>query len=313
VRTLHARPVLTRQMIRDTILDPTFAFLANSNLAEAIELVKFTPIPLSLEELSKLWSVFFQTAYTLSIAYQASLVLIESEETPSAATPIRARNLYIVPFMQPVVERAMAQGGPDQPILADSVLVLRGTQLRGAVTRVRLAGAEVAPSDVSAAQISVSLSALPPGTLRAGVQGVQVVHHIPMGTPPTPHRGFESNVAAFVLRPTITALTVSNVQGSGNAPRAADLTVQVNPTIGSAQRVIVLLNSTADDAPAAYAFTAPARIADADAVTMPISGVRAGDYLVRVQIDGAESPLTVDTDPNSPTFNRYIGPLVTIP
>ncbi len=61
VRTLHARPVLTRQMIKKTIDDPAFAFLHNSNLAEAFETVKFTPVPLSLEELSKLWSVFFQT------------------------------------------------------------------------------------------------------------------------------------------------------------------------------------------------------------------------------------------------------------
>jgi hypothetical protein len=36
-------------------------------------------------------------------------------------------------------------------------------------------------------------------------------------------------------------------------------------------------------------------------------------YLVRVQIDGAESLLEVDTDSASPTFNHYIGPTVEIP
>jgi hypothetical protein len=41
--------------------------------------------------------------------------------------------------------------------------------------------------------------------------------------------------------------------------------------------------------------------------------VRAGEYLVRVQVDGAESPLVVDGDPTSPTFNQFLGPLVTIP
>src|SRR5207244_718340 len=43
VRALHARPILTREIIRQTIAKPTFAFLANSNLADAIDLVKLTP------------------------------------------------------------------------------------------------------------------------------------------------------------------------------------------------------------------------------------------------------------------------------
>jgi hypothetical protein len=313
VRTLHARPVLTRQMIRDTVGNPTFTFLANSDLADAVEMVKFTPMALSLEELSKLWSVFFQTPYILSVAYQGTVVLIEGAATPQAALPVRARNLYGVPFRQPIIDQVMAQAGPDQPILADSTLVIRGKQLQGAVTRLRIAGVEVTPPEVSDAQISLPLPSLPMGTLRAGVQGIQVLHQIPMGTPPLPHRGFESNLAAFVLRPAISAVNVANVQGSGDAPRATDLTVQLTPTLGAAQRVIVLLNAMADEAPAAYTFTASARIADANAVTIPISGVRAGAYVVRVQVDGAESPLIVDTDPNSPTFNRFIGPQVTIP
>jgi hypothetical protein len=40
----------------------------------------------------------------------------------------------------------------------------------------------------------------------------------------------------------------------------------------------------------------------------------AGTYLVRVQVDGAESLLTVRSDPNQPDPNdpRYIAPQVTI-
>ncbi len=45
--------------------------------AKYIEQVRLTPISLNLEELSKLWSVFFQVPYTLSVAYEASVVLIE--------------------------------------------------------------------------------------------------------------------------------------------------------------------------------------------------------------------------------------------
>jgi hypothetical protein len=318
VRTLHARPMLTRQMIRDTIINPSFPYLAPSNLADDIELVKFTPLPLSLEEFSKLWSIFFQITYTLSVAYQGTVVLIESDDTPQAVLPVRARNIDVVSFRQPVIEQVISQAGEDQPIVMDSTLVIRGRQLRGEVTQVRISGIEVtpAPEDVSDTQIILPLSlalkspplASPPLselTLRAGVQGIQVVH--------LPHRGVESNVAAFVLRPTITVINVSNVQGSGPAPRSADVNVHIEPTVGRSQRVVLLLNERMSEEPAAYTFVAPPRTADTDTVTIPISGVRVADYLVRVQVDGAESPLSVDTNPASPTFNQYIDPQVTIP
>jgi hypothetical protein len=313
VRTLHARPMLTRQMIRDTVVNPTFAFLAPSDLADAIELVKFTPLPLSLEELSKLWSVFFQTPYTLSVTYQGTLVCIDSVETPRPALPVQARNLYVVPFRQPVIEQVVSQAGADQPILLSSTLVIQGRQLQGEVTQVRLAGMEVAAQDVSDTHISLPLTAFPPGSLRAGVQGVQVTQPMLMGTPPTPHRGVESNVAAIVLRPTITGVNVANVQGGGTEPRSADIAVQVAPTIGRSQRVLVLLNEVAGATPAAYSFVAPSPAVDTNSSTIPISGVRAAEYFVRMQVDGAESVLTVDTDPNSPTFNQFIAPRVTIP
>ena len=71
VRDLHARPILSRQMILDAIASQQF--LSGSNLADAIEKVKFTPLVVSLEEMSKLWSVFFQTPYALSIANQGTV------------------------------------------------------------------------------------------------------------------------------------------------------------------------------------------------------------------------------------------------
>src|SRR5215212_6841842 len=209
VRMLHTQPVLTRQMIRDAIGDPNNTFLATSNLDEEVERIKLTPSSLSLEELSKLWSIFFQVPYTLSVVYQASVVLIEPEVQTQKALPVRERNVYTLPFRQPTIEQIMSQAGAERPILAGDQLILAGKQLRGEVTRVRIGGIEAEPQAVSDTQISVPL----PENLRAGLQGVQVVQYVQMGTPPTPHRGFESNVAAFILRPTIAA-TVSNVQGS---------------------------------------------------------------------------------------------------
>src|SRR6266702_8659206 len=95
VRTFHAQPFLTRDRIRNPIGGATFPFLATSNLADEVELVKFSPLHLSLEELSKIWSVFFQIPYTLSVAYQGTVVLIESDDIPQSALPVRDRKIYV--------------------------------------------------------------------------------------------------------------------------------------------------------------------------------------------------------------------------
>lgn len=88
-RDLHANPILTAKIIRDAVA--SWPVLAGSNLSQAQQQVKLTPLTLSLEELSKLWSVFFQTPYALSIAYHVSVVLIEAEDSVNPAPPVLQR------------------------------------------------------------------------------------------------------------------------------------------------------------------------------------------------------------------------------
>ena len=302
VSTLNARPVLSRQMIRDTIANPSFDFLARSNLAEEVELVKFMPAALTLEELSKLWSVFFQTPYTLSVAYQGTVVLIESEESHQVALPVRERKLYVAPFRQPVIDEVVSQAGPNESIVVGSTLVVRGKRLSSEITQVRIGGGEaIAPIALNDTEIRLPLTEPPlvAGSIRAGVQGVQVVHSMLLGTPPVPHRGVESNVSAFVLHPTITAVTASNPQAS--------VTLKLKPDVGKSQRVVLLLSEFGGSSPSAYSFTAPSRTIDTDSITIQISGVKTADYMVRVQIDGAESPLGTNA------VGQYDSPKVTIP
>jgi hypothetical protein len=293
IRTLHARPVLCRQTIRDTIANPAFSFLAASDLADDVELVKMTPLALTLEELSKLWAVFFQSPYVLSAAYQGTVVLIESEDTPQPGLPVLQRNVYSIPFRFPMVDEVVAQRGRGLKILADDMLVVTGKQLRGDVTLVVVDGVERVPSSVSDVTITLPV----PPDLRAGVHGLQVMQQIMIGTPPSAHRGVQSNVAALVLCPRITSTTATN----------ANVTLEVMPEVGAGQRISLLLNERTGVTPNAYTFFVPARSSDTATVEIPISGVKAGEYFVRVQVDGAESPLEMDA--GSPAF----GPLVVIP
>jgi hypothetical protein len=318
VRVLHERPVLARADIRAVVQAHTA--LAGSNLADQVELVRLTPQSLSLEELSKLWSVFFQTPYRISLAYEASVVLIEGRVRPSPALPVRSRNLRLFTLRAPWIERAESADGPLEPLLAGGTMVLRGANLRGEVTVVRFGEIEIEPEAETLADDRLQI--VLPEALTAGVRGVHVVHRLRMGDPDETRPAAESNVAAFVLRPRVLRnaadtdweISVAVTDGAGSQPRAGQVTVRLAPAVGRAQRVTLLLNEIeppSDRRPRAYAFDAPSRAQapeeTTDTIVFEFSGVLAGTYLVRLQVDGAESPLQENGD------GTFAEPRATVP
>ncbi len=342
MQLFHETPVLTRNAIRSALAPPTpvsggsglpasMRALFTSELAEQVEQIKITPEALNTEEISRMWTAF-NAHYRPSAAYQASVVLIESKQSTRSTLPVRARKVYAIPFVHPFIEEIKSQvqtGDPilsNQPILSGQNIVITGRELKSDFVRVRIGIIETAPANNNITGEQIIL-ALPP-TLKAGIQGVQVLHLRELGSPPALHRGVESNIAAFVLRPAIQSANVSNVQGAGLDPRSADVTVTVEPAIGDEQRVALLLNefipvtsppvtSPPGEAKSqAYSFIAPSRITlsppsgppgEKNSITIPIRGVKAGDYLIRLQIDGAESPLASDAS------GQYVDPQITIP
>jgi hypothetical protein len=86
VSAIQAQSIIPLKVIRAAIQNNDNN-LAQSDLdfqIEHVEPIKLTPLSLSLEELSKLWSVFFQVPYALSVAYEATVVLIE----PGVPVPV---------------------------------------------------------------------------------------------------------------------------------------------------------------------------------------------------------------------------------
>ncbi|HEY3057566.1 MAG TPA: DUF4255 domain-containing protein [Chloroflexota bacterium] len=136
VRTLHSRPVLTRELIQAAITDPTFAAaVGQSDLGQQIERVKVTPLHLSLEELSKLWSVFFQTPYALSAAYHAAVVLIEAEDQPTPPNlPVRLPHVVAsAAVLRPLVPSGAALPRPTVTVSLSNVTA-EGSQRTADVT-----------------------------------------------------------------------------------------------------------------------------------------------------------------------------------
>ena len=77
---LHAEAILSPERIAQVVASAgPHGYLRESTLATQIEHVRLTPTTLTLDELSKLWTVFFQTTHALSVAYVASVVLIDAD------------------------------------------------------------------------------------------------------------------------------------------------------------------------------------------------------------------------------------------
>jgi hypothetical protein len=291
--SLHAQPLLSADNINDAA--SAFGFLAASRLDSQIERVRFTPTGLSLEEFSKLWSVFFQVEYSLSAVYQASLVLMEADETPAPALPVRERNLYVVPFESPHIDRVASQDG--KPITSTSTILIQGTHLRSPDSFIVIEGQELPPTTSSDTELSLALTA----ALHAGVKSLQVIQKLDMGTPAVAHPGFDSEVRSFALCPTISSATAVAV-ASGT-----DVTVNLVPNIGEHQRVVLLLNSIAPAPPTAHQ-SEVVSIVDASSIVINILDVPTGTYLIRVRVEDAESQLTL----NALTL-VFDGPTVSMP
>lgn len=266
--------------------------LAGSGIEQQIDRLRFAPMLLSHDELSKLWSIFFQVPYALSASYLCSVVLIESDLTPEPVLPIRRAGLAVLPeALPPQLERVSPQ---TLSLSGDARITLSGSNLR-ADDLVRFGSIEASPQSATKTSLVVPL----PADLPAGVQQVQAVRR---------STGMASNPLAFVLQPALS--DEPRFEESGPA-----LAVSINPPVVARQRVGVLLNETgapADRRPRSYAFAAPGMVTG-PAVTVPVPGVEAGTYLVRVQVDGVVSALASDLDPRSPTFNQYTGPKVVVP
>jgi hypothetical protein len=315
VTALCARPVLSRALIRAIIASAVEAdqttWLQFSDLAEQVDLVRFTPLSLNLEELSRLWSTFIQSPYRLSVTYQACVVLLDGDVTPQPALPVRTRGVDAAALNVPVITRVVADADPTGPIVPGALLRIEGRQLRGTSgTRVRLDDVEnPVPADaVTGTRITLTL---PAGT-RAGVRSLQVLHPRLIGTPPVERSGAESEAAPVLVRPVVTGTVDATRDDTDDT--GVVVTVPVAPALGRNQRVLLMLNEhhpAEGQVGRAATFVAAPPPPDAPepitSVVVRAPVLLAGTYLVRVQVDGAQSVLEVGAD------GRFDTPRVIVP
>lgn len=307
------------QTIAELTAQNQAALFDPSGLADAVDLVRFTPTELSLEELSKLWSVFLDTPYVLSAVYQAGPVLIEDTNGPVAAPALPVMlpaRIHAHPFAAviPTVEQVYPTAtGPGTPVTSESpTLTIVGAFFTGAgySTNVIIDGTTIpVPTPVASTlqQLRQTIAGVPmPMTLQIGAHTIQVTQQLSSSANASgPGPPIVSNVAGFVLQPTMTNQVLSS-----SATR--DISVTVSPAVTAQQTVQLLLNlqnassappANASNASGAYVLEAAAPQSDGSYL-FPTKGLIGGDlpsgkydlpsgtYIARIQVDGIESPLT---------------------
>jgi hypothetical protein len=301
MQVLNETPVLTGQLISATLQEmispgPATAggtpppvpseltAIATTTLPQQAEIIKVVPENISTEDIWKLWTAF-QATYRATAAYCASVVLIRSLQPVRSSIPVQHRpNILVQPYQPPVIDNV------SKGLLATGdVLTITGRNLIGKVPADTLVvfdtAAELAPG---VAQDRVVRITLPP-TIPAGARVVRIARNVTFGTPGDPHRGFYSNPASFMLVPTLTGTVPATVKPG------TTLTLSVNPPVGSNQTTSVLIGGSAVtvNRPPPGAPATASSLNFAIPANFPVP-TPAAPLPLRVQVDGAQSPITLD-------------------
>jgi hypothetical protein len=306
---LHDHPLLDGEAI--------LAALPGSDVQDQVERIRISPVPLSVDDLSKLWSGF-ATQYRLSAAYVVSVVLIDSLRPTRSALPVLTRGPddrgpVAVSGAGPVVRALLPPRGQAAVRLGEEVIV-DGTRLTDPSTVFRIAS--LLPDPLPPVELQrrppmpgepadqVSLRILPldedPDALGRWAPGFVSVTAV-LTPPDLPV--VVSNAVAVALAPSI---TVSPKATDGPAAPGSTLTVLCTPRVRPGQRVTLLLAGR-QLAPSSLIQPDPASPTFADTattITFEVPDVPGETYPVRLRVDGVDSiPVTYAGDPPLPTFD----------
>ncbi|MGD2087592.1 MAG: DUF4255 domain-containing protein [Candidatus Aminicenantes bacterium] len=291
---LHDHSLLGRNEIKTAF--------ESSELHKQVERLRITPIPISLDEVSKLWTGF-QTQYRLSAAYEVSVVLIESKRPARTPLPVLTRGpgdkgiaaqpSLIPPY--PALE-SLSYPGNQTGALPGDLLILSGHHLGGDTVTVRFTHPQlsasnevpVLPGDGTETKITVTIPNVPAdwpaGFYKAAVFIIKAGE-----------QDRTTNEIPFMLVPSIHHSTIDIAPmappGGGNYRATISFSPQVLPD----QKASLLLGGRE--------FPADSHSTQTDELTFLLTDVSPGEYYVRLRIDGVDSPL-IDHSEEPPVFDE---------
>jgi hypothetical protein len=302
---LHDHPLLGRADIEGIIPD--------SGLQQQIERVRITPLNLTLDDMSKLWSSFQSAEYRLSTGYQVSVVLIESTRANRASLPVlkrgeqdRGANVTAAP--SPAITGLRFPNQKPSAEFGDVITIL-GENLSSDNIVVRFQHPLlVDPADPS---VPKPIDVLPESErsdtemtvkLPAVADDANVGSKWPAGfyslslliqRPDIPV--WTSNTLAMPLSPSIESINPITAPAGDVV-----LTIECLPQIRPDQRVLLLFG---DRAIKADAIVTPVNPTAFTTLTFTVDNAlaKATPYILRLRVDGADS-LPVDFSGDTPQF-----------
>ena len=305
----------------------TLLAAATEGLDDQIEQIKITMLPLTLEELSKLW-MMFQTSLRVSVAYEVSVLLIESQQRVFAPLPVLrrgdqdrgadAQGSLDVPF--PTLERINSV--KPLPFLVGDKMILRGRGLFADDVNVRFSNIrrqtiidfprnEQGTNDPEAdaenikddSTIPLRLLAAKPWL--AGTWTVAVItDNIAVGDPADEIRERVTNELSFALAPAITKITPKTVTLLNSL-----ITIEFAPNVTPAQNVSLLVGGyeikpQGLNAPTGQLmFTLKKKNAQGNLLNE--LAVSPGTYTLRLRVDGVDSPVTTTQQVDGETIRVF--------
>jgi hypothetical protein len=295
---LHDHPILGAEEIRlatqGTQANP--GQLVDADLDRQIERVRLTLHPISLDELSKLWTGF-ATPYRLSAAYEAAVVLIESKRQTKSGLPVLTRG--------PGDAGIAAQGDLSPPLPTLEVATPPNSQPSARLgDEISLTGFHL---DGTSVQVRFEHPLLPAPLLRPPVAGGTATE-LKVAIPNAPANwpaGFYK-VSVLVTRAGETFERTANelplalspaatVAAAGAAPGPIALTVTCVPDVWPEQRATLLFGSSE--------ISADPHLTKTDTLTFTANNLVGGTYRYRLRVDGVDS-LLVDRSVTPPVFDE---------
>jgi hypothetical protein len=312
IRILHQNSVLNNKIIEEAFeairqLDSTDRILG-SDISKQAEHIKIIHKPLSLDEITKIWSSHVQTNYRLSVTYLATVVLLDSKEEPIVSLPVQERKIFVKQLRNPIIEHIEPSVMQWKADSSNMIIQIIGRNLISDYLRVFIGEFEVPSgliSQISNEQISINL----PGDLPAGIKTLKVIHGISDDdgnndmADISEGLAFESNTSVFVLAPRI--ITSFPLQ----ITRGDILNLEFKPPLKEKQKVEIMIGENKyPQLPISISNQTTA----IDTIQINTLDFPLGRSLFRLRIDGAESFLEMGPDPQEPTVKKYIGPEIEV-
>jgi hypothetical protein len=290
---LHDYPIISAADMKNAT---SSALLQDSDLDRQLEHVRITLQPMSIEDFSKLWTGF-ASQYRLSAVYEVAVTLIESTRPTRTPLPVLTRGqndrgIGSQPDLTPPFPTLDMVTPPSKQLSArlNDTVLLTGFHFDGSNIGVQFqhalwtAPVEVAPQPGgTTTQLSVTIPNQP-STWPAGFYTVAVLVQ-------RPGESFRrsTNQATLALAPALTIVPAT-------APAGNILyTVTSTPEVWPDQRATLLLGD--------QEILADAHAVQTNMLTFAATNVAAGDYYVRLRVDGVDS-LLVNRAVTPPIFDQ---------